>query len=109
MVEDTRSSASRVYVLDGLRLMAALLVMMHHLVGPWRPGMDPGGRFFEELSKYGFVGVELFFLISGFVICMSSWGRPLGHFFTSRVARLFPAYIAAVVATSALLWLLPGH
>ena len=31
-----------------------------------------------KLSGYGWLGVELFFLISGFVICMSSWGRTAG-------------------------------
>uniref|UniRef100_A0AAU2VA93 Integral membrane protein n=1 Tax=Streptomyces sp. NBC_00003 TaxID=2903608 RepID=A0AAU2VA93_9ACTN len=34
----------------------------------------------------------IFFLISGFVICMSCWGKPLGDFFVSRVVRLYPAY-----------------
>jgi peptidoglycan/LPS O-acetylase OafA/YrhL len=71
--------------------------------------MDPVGRFIERLSTYRFIGVELFFLISGFVICMTSWSRTLGHFFTSRVARLFPAYVAAVMGTAALLWLLPDR
>jgi peptidoglycan/LPS O-acetylase OafA/YrhL len=62
------------------------------------------------LALYGFMGVELFFMISGFVICMSAWDRPLSEFFTSRVARLFPAYVAAVLitATVARLMLPPG-
>lgn len=36
-------------------------------------------------------------MISGFVICMSAWNRPLRSFFASRVARLYPAYWAAIV------------
>jgi len=44
--------------------------------------------------------VELFFMISGFVICMSCWGRSLPDFFTSRVIRLYPAYWVAVLATT---------
>jgi len=41
--------------------------------------------------------VQIFFVISGFVICMSGWGRPLRSFFASRVARLYPAYWAAIL------------
>jgi peptidoglycan/LPS O-acetylase OafA/YrhL len=54
-----------------------------------------------HVTIYGFLGVELFFLISGFVICRSSWGRTLGQFFASRVSRLYPAYWAAVLITGA--------
>lgn len=59
-------------------------------------------------AAYGWLGVELFFLISGFVICMSCWGRSVGDFFTSRVTRLYPAYWFAVLATTAVLLLIPG-
>nr|WP_284288312.1 acyltransferase family protein [Angustibacter aerolatus] len=44
---------------------------------------------------------SLFFVISGFVICMSTWGRTLGDFFRSRVARLYPAYWVAVLLITA--------
>ncbi len=53
-----------------------------------------------DLTRYGFLGVELFFLISGFVICMSGMGRGLGQFFVARVTRLYPAYWFAVIATT---------
>jgi peptidoglycan/LPS O-acetylase OafA/YrhL len=49
------------------------------------------------VALYGNLGVEIFFVISGFVICMSCWGRTLGDFFRSRVTRLYPAYWAALV------------
>src|SRR5262249_26966605 len=58
-------------------------------------------------SRYGFFGVELFFLISGFVICMSGMGRSLGDFFVARVVRLYPAYWFGVLATSAAVALWP--
>jgi peptidoglycan/LPS O-acetylase OafA/YrhL len=44
------------------------------------------------VARFGHLGVELFFLISGFVILMSAWGRTPGDFAVSRVTRLFPAY-----------------
>ncbi|MEV4417999.1 acyltransferase [Catellatospora sp. NPDC049609] len=94
----------RLLVLDGLRLVAALMVVAHHLVrGPW--GVDPADLFggLAVMATFGWLGVQLFFLISGFVICMSSWGRSLGEFAVSRVARLFPAYWIGLVLTTAVL------
>ena len=95
----------RLAALDGLRLIAALAVAAYHYTVAWRiDGSSLPQSFLPDLvhvSVYGFLGVELFFLISGFVICMSSWGRTLGDFFTSRVSRLYPAYWAAVLITAA--------
>ncbi|WP_196278981.1 acyltransferase family protein [Catellatospora vulcania] len=99
-----RPTAPRLLVLDGLRLAAALLVVAHHLVrGPW--GVDPGSLFgpLAAVASIGWLGVNLFFLISGFVICLSSWGRSLGDFAVSRAVRLFPAYWVGVVLTTAVL------
>jgi peptidoglycan/LPS O-acetylase OafA/YrhL len=61
-----------------------------------------------DVLTYGGLGVELFFLISGFVICMSSWGRTVGQFGASRISRLFPAYWFAVLATTAAVLLFPA-
>ncbi|GAA1400178.1 acyltransferase family protein [Catellatospora coxensis] len=99
-----RTAPARLLILDGLRLAAALLVVAHHLVrGPW--GVDPGSLFgpLAAVASFGWLGVNLFFLISGFVICLSSWGRGLGEFAVSRVVRLFPAYWVGVVLTTAVL------
>ncbi|MEU3494103.1 acyltransferase [Kitasatospora cineracea] len=107
----------RLVALDALRIVAALLVVFHHYVGY---GGGPSGSesawtkpawvvfpTAERLAAYTWTGVELFFIISGFVICMSSWGRSLGDFFKSRVVRLYPAYWFAVLLTTAVLTLWP--
>lgn len=100
---------SRLLALDGLRLVAALMVCLYHYAGRGGPvsaswHASPG-HLFPTLSRaavYGNFGVQFFFVISGFVICMSSWGRSLGDFFRSRVARLYPAYwVALVLVTTA--------
>jgi peptidoglycan/LPS O-acetylase OafA/YrhL len=58
---------------------------------------------------YTSLGPELFFVISGFVILMTAWGRTVPDVIGSRVGRLFPAYWVAVLATGALLLLVwPG-
>ncbi|MEU9476327.1 acyltransferase [Streptomyces sp. NPDC048191] len=103
------SPRSRLSALDGLRLVAALMVCLYHYAG--RGGTVSASwhgnpaHLFPTLSRaavYGSLGVQFFFVISGFVICMSSWGRTLGDFFRSRVARLYPAYwVALVLVTGA--------
>ncbi|HEY1487135.1 MAG TPA: acyltransferase [Micromonosporaceae bacterium] len=104
-------AGSRLAVLDGLRLLAALMVVSYHYVGlgdPWDAKLPHGFPLpVYWASEYGFLGVELFFLISGFVICLSSLGRSLGDFFIARVVRLYPAYWFAIIATTIVVTLLP--
>ena len=101
----------RLAAIDGLRLLAALSVAFYHYTVAWRiDGVRPPEYYLPHTvhwSVYGFLGVEVFFLISGFVICMSAWGRGLGDFFVSRVSRLYPAYWAAVLITTAVAVLVP--
>ncbi|GAA0804329.1 acyltransferase family protein [Spirilliplanes yamanashiensis] len=108
---DQSRPPARLAALDGLRLVAALAVAVYHYAVAWRlDGVSPPQHFLPTASRvavYGFLGVELFFLISGFVICMSCWGRPLGAYFTSRVSRLYPAYWACLAITVAVVLLLP--
>ncbi len=53
--------------------------------GPPVPDGAPPDR------SFGCLGVQIFFVISGFVICTGGWGRSLTSFFAPRV-RLLPAY-----------------
>lgn len=94
--------SGRLRELDLLRFVAASAVMLHHFTGVPAPEW-PGGnarKVFPALghvTRFGFLGVELFFLISGFVILMSAWDRRVGDFAVSRLVRLFPAYWVSVV------------
>jgi peptidoglycan/LPS O-acetylase OafA/YrhL len=101
------ANPTRLLVLDSARLVAALAVMLYHFTAmQWRAWDGPPTGHLSGLSSvaaYGALGVQLFFVISGFVILMSAHGRSVGHFAASRVARLFPAYWAGVVLTSILL------
>ncbi|WP_329381266.1 acyltransferase [Streptomyces sp. NBC_01351] len=108
-----RRSAPRLYVLDGLRLIAALGVLAFH----WTASADAADAYgkapsqfmpgISSVTSFGWLGVQLFFIISGFVICMSCWGRKPGDFFVSRVIRIYPGYWAAVLLTTAVLVLVP--
>jgi peptidoglycan/LPS O-acetylase OafA/YrhL len=107
----TKRRPARLAALDGLRLIAALAVACYHLTVAWRLDGQNSPQWFlptvSHLTVYGFLGVEVFFLISGFVIGMSTWDRSLGEFFTSRVSRLYPAYWACVLITTAVVIYLP--
>ncbi|MEU4558229.1 acyltransferase [Actinoplanes sp. NPDC023936] len=107
-------TGGRLAAIDGLRLFAAIMVALYHFTAypsgvraAW--GVTPEQAFpgLHRLGQYGWLGVELFFMISGFVICMSCWGRTPGAFFRSRIVRLFPAYWAAIVITTIVVTLWP--
>lgn len=79
--------------IDGLRALAVLAVVVFHLHGAWLPG--------------GFVGVDVFFVISGFVVSASVasyQGRNPFHFFAyfyaRRIKRIFPALIVCLLVTA---------
>ncbi|MFC8514276.1 acyltransferase family protein [Streptomyces sp. NPDC057257] len=113
-----RCERPRLYAIDGIRLLAALMVAVHHYAGTWRVN-QPGNAVWDRpasdimptvfrFASYGWIGVEIFFVISGFVICMSCWGRSPRQFFVSRVIRLYPAYWFGIVFTTAVVVALPG-
>jgi hypothetical protein len=89
--------------LDLLRFLAAFAVLLFHFTGfngagPWpEPAREMFPELLGDLTAYGYLGVDLFFMISGFVILMSAWGRGVGEFGASRLVRLMPAYWAAVL------------
>ncbi|WP_406443021.1 acyltransferase [Streptomyces sp. NBC_01613] len=113
-----RRERPRLYAIDGIRLVAALMVAVHHYAGSRRvdqPHNSVWGRPVSDImptvfhfAAYGWIGVEIFFVISGFVICMSCWGRTPRQFFVSRVIRLYPAYWFAIAFTTAVLVAVPG-
>lgn len=103
MTRATAQATPRLSGLDGLRLLAAVAVVAYHYTGIetqyW--GAAPREVFptLNVVTRYGFLGVEFFFIISGFVILMTAYGKSVTLFAASRVARLYPAYWAAIGLT----------
>jgi peptidoglycan/LPS O-acetylase OafA/YrhL len=87
--------------LDGIRAFAVLFVMSYH-VGRVFARIDPFlGRERSWIGRGGFLGVDLFFVLSGFLITslllgeQSKTGRiSLGGFYRRRALRLLPALLA---------------
>lgn len=96
---DKNKSIQRLPELDALRGIAALVVVLYHYlhryIELYMPDTEP-----SELVSFGKYGVHLFFSISGFVIYWSVQRSKMGaDFIIARVARLYPAYLTAVLFT----------
>ena len=79
--------------IDGLRAVAVIAVMLYHLGFNWIPG--------------GFLGVDLFFVISGYVITrllldsiQRSGGLDLRAFYMARIRRLLPPLVFMIITTT---------
>lgn len=100
----------RLYELDLLRFIASLAVVGFHFIGmgangPWTKRSYELLPNVSEITRHGHLGANLFFIISGFVILMSAWGRSPGRFAVSRMVRLYPAYWVSVLFGVALIYL----
>jgi peptidoglycan/LPS O-acetylase OafA/YrhL len=91
---------------DALRGLAALAVVLYHYtqrygeLGVMNPGQFPAAGEPWLRVAWGHYGVQLFFMISGFVILMTVMKvRSVGEFGLLRLARLYPAFWAACVLT----------
>lgn len=80
--------------IDGMRALAVLAVIIYHLHGQWLPG--------------GFSGVDVFFVISGFVVTASVLKYPrekglfhfIAWFYSRRMQRILPALVTCLLLTS---------
>jgi len=104
-----RATAETIPALDGVRGLAILLVLAHNL-NPF----EDSGPLLERLAglaaNFGWVGVQLFFVLSGYLISgilLDTRGAPGYYraFFGRRVLRIFPLYYAVLVVA---LVILPG-
>jgi len=89
-------------ILDGLRGVAALMVVAFHLCEA-----HAASRFVQVIN-HGYLAVDFFFLLSGFVIGYAyddRWTRmSLGEFFTRRLVRLQPMVVMGMVVGAALFY-----
>jgi peptidoglycan/LPS O-acetylase OafA/YrhL len=98
----TAPSTRRDPALDGLRGLAVLLVFIYHYGGGLQSA-DPAVRLFGYFTQASWIGVTLFFALSGFLITGSLWDaigqrHRLRNFYVRRALRILPLYFAALLA-----------
>ena len=100
------ASKPRYEILDGLRGVAALMVIFFHCFETYIP------QFGTQIINHGYLAVDFFFVLSGFVIGyayddrwdkMTTWG-----FFKRRLTRLHPMVIAGTLVGAALFFFAPS-
>ena len=110
---DDRRGGARIWVLDPLRGLAACAVTLYHFTcgGDWLTQSQGASAWLRLIGSQGWLGVHVFFVISGFVLPYAMWVgqyrlRNYGIFLLKRILRLEPPYLFALVLTVGLLVLL---
>jgi peptidoglycan/LPS O-acetylase OafA/YrhL len=97
---------TRLIFIDSLRGVAALLVVLYHAIEanhiPELQNVTP--TWIVDIIEHGFIGVPIFFVISGFVIALSLDGKSMNYatifrFIFRRSIRLDPPYWVAIVVS----------
>ncbi len=101
----TAPAKSHYVILDGLRGVASLMVVVFHLFEAWSGG-DPE----KQIINHGYMAVDFFFLLSGFVIAYAyddRWTQGMGQwdFYKRRLVRLQPMIIVGGLIGAAMLGL----
>lgn len=96
-------SKSHYRILDGLRGVAAVMVVLFHIFETFA-----GGSNLKQFINHGYLAVDFFFVLSGFVIGYAyddRWGKmTVGGFFKRRLIRLHPMIIAGMITGAALFY-----
>lgn len=106
-----RASSSLNYIpgLDGIRAIAVIAVILRHYTSPFTSVLNDAGwgwRLYASIANLGWVGVDIFFVLSGYLITnmlinnpIHSWHSYL-NFVNRRIWRLIPAYLACLLIFS---------
>lgn len=98
MVIEKAISPARLDHLDAIRGLAAMAVCLFHFSHGGK--LLPDYAFVDPIARNGYLGVEVFFILSGFVIPWMLWKTDyrlidFGRFFTKRMVRLYPPFLVA--------------
>ncbi len=100
-------------VIDGLRFVAIMAVILYHLNDHLitKTGRRGEADWLSDLLSHGYIGVPLFFALSGFIISrpfLAGTAPPIGRFFLRRLTRLEPPYLINLLLIYTLLVLVLG-
>jgi exopolysaccharide production protein ExoZ len=94
-----------------LRGLAALIVVIYHTAGYIKVNFSPV-VFLDDFFNFGFAGVDLFFVISGFIILFTSKKyinnpESIGEYLKKRFVRIYPIYWIILSILFLLSWFIP--
>jgi len=100
--------------MEGLRGLAVFLVFLVHYatyLEPWIPAGSPTATVAPLIHHMGMAGVDLFFVLSGYLIYGHLMARPapFGRYFARRLQRIYPAFIAVFLLYVALSFVFPAE
>lgn len=103
-----QAKPKRIEVIDALRGLASLSVCWFHLSNG-NPAFLPDG-FWKQSGAWGWAGVEVFFVISGFIIPFTLWQsgyqlKNYARFILKRIIRLDPPYLLSILLMIALTYI----
>ncbi len=99
-MESAAALRPQLKVLTSLRFFAAALVVLFHVqvtgtfvAGPW---------WYRNFAGIGYIGVNCFFVLSGFILVYTYAGTPMNarRFWQARFARVYPAYAFSLLVTA---------
>jgi len=91
-----KTPSGSIHNIQMLRAVAAVIVVMHHML-PHYQAMGESLSWIRFISEWGFIGVDIFFVISGFIMAYTTFGKPRGLgsakiFFKHRLFRIYLGY-----------------
>ena len=92
-------ATQRFAAIDLLRILAAAAVVAFHHLFYYRSHAAAFAPDIQTVASYGYLGVPLFFMISGYVITQSAAGRTRRQFAFARFVRLWPAFVICLAIT----------
>lgn len=112
--EFPKSESQRIISMEGLRGLAVFLVFLPHFVSMLKPWIDPNSfsyAVFNQLFNIGHIGVDLFFVLSGYLIygTLIVKERDFIPYIQRRIQRIYPTFLIVFCAYLVLSFLFPNE
>ena len=100
VLTNARATTPKLKALTSLRFFAALHVVVFHM--RIEGLLPPGARWYENFAAVGYIGVNLFFVLSGFILVYTYAGTGVSprRFWQTRFARIYPAYVLSLLVSA---------
>lgn len=114
VLEIGHGTGRQIAAMEGIRGLAVFLVFLVHYVSMTEPWLRPGTAMWNlarVIHSAGNAGVDLFFVLSGYLIygTLIRKPRPMLAYFRRRIERIYPAFLAVFIVYVVLSFVFPGE